>query len=92
MLVVRAWQTRWRYHVGMQAFKAHVRNGRIVVDEPTDLPDGTELYLLPIQEGDELDDGERAALHAALEEGEKELDAGQIVSEEELWARLRAIP
>ena len=76
----------------MQAFKAHVRNGRIVVDEPTDLPDGTELYLLPIQDGDELDDEERAALHAAIEESETELDAGQVVSEEELWARLRAIP
>ena len=76
----------------MQAFKAHVRNGRIVVDQPTDLPDGTELYLVPIQDGDELDEDERAALHAAIEEGEHELDAGQVVSEEELWARLRAIP
>ena len=76
----------------MQAFKAHVRNGRIVVDQPTDLPDGTELYLLPIQDGDELDDEERAALHAAIDEAENELDAGQVVSEEELWARLRAIP
>ena len=81
-----------RYHDSMQAFKAHVRNGRIVVDEPTDLPDGTELYLLPIEDGDELDDQERAALHAAIEEAEKELDGGQVVSEEELWARLRAIP
>lgn len=76
----------------MRAFKAHVENGRIVVDEPTDLPDGTELYVVPLREGDELDDDERAALHAAIEEAEGELDAGQVVSEEELWARLRAIP
>jgi hypothetical protein len=75
----------------MPAYKAHVKNGRIVVDEPTDLPEGTELYVLPIRDGDELDDEERAALHAAIEEGEQELDAGQAVSEEELWARLRAI-
>jgi hypothetical protein len=75
----------------MPVFKAYVRNGRIVVDQPTDLPDGTELYLLPIQDGDELNDEERAALHAAIEEAENELDAGQVVSEEELWARLRAI-
>jgi len=75
----------------MRAFKAHVRNGRIVVDKPTDLPDGTELYLLPIKDGDELGEEERAALHAAIEEAENELDAGQIVSEEDLWARLRAI-
>ncbi len=76
----------------MRTFKAHVENGRIVVDEPTDLPDGTELYVLPLREGDELDDDERAALHAALAEAEGELDAGHVVSEEELWARLRAIP
>lgn len=77
---------------GMRAFRAQVRNGRIVVDEPTDLPDGTEIYLLPIQDGADLDDEERAALHAAIEEAEKELDAGHVVSEQELWARLRAIP
>jgi hypothetical protein len=75
----------------MRAFKAHVKNGRIVVDEPTDLPDGTEVYLSLI-EGDELDDEERIALHASMEQAEKELDAGQLVSEAELWARLRTIP
>jgi hypothetical protein len=79
------------YDAGMRAFKAHVKNGRIVVDEPTDLPEGTEIYLLPI-EGDELDDEERIALHASMEQAEKELDAGQLVSEGELWARLRTIP
>jgi hypothetical protein len=75
----------------MRAFRGHVENGRIVVDEATDLPDGTELYLVPLREGDELDDDERAALHAAIAEAEGELDAGEVVSEEELWARLRAI-
>jgi hypothetical protein len=76
----------------VQAFKAHVRNGRIVVDQPTDLPDGTELYLLPIQDGDELNDEEHAALHASIEQAEKELDAGQVVSKEELWARASGHP
>src|SRR5512145_116629 len=28
---------------GMQALKAHVKSGRIIVDEPTDLPEGAEL-------------------------------------------------
>jgi hypothetical protein len=78
--------------VSMRALKAQVKDGRIVVDEPTDLPDGTEVYLLPVRDGDELDDAERAALHAALAEAEAELDAGLVVSEAELWARLRAIP
>jgi hypothetical protein len=26
---------------------ARVKNGRLLVDEPTDLPDGTELVLVP---------------------------------------------
>lgn len=38
----------------MNALKAHVENGRIVVDDPTDLPDGTELYVVPVDE--ELED------------------------------------
>ena len=76
----------------MRTFKAHVENGRIVVDDPTDLPDGTELYVLPLRERDELDDDERAALHAAIEDAEGEIDVGQVISEEELWASLRAIP
>jgi hypothetical protein len=29
----------------MQALKAHVRDGRIVIDEATDLPEGTELVV-----------------------------------------------
>ena len=40
---------------------------------------------------DELDDAERAELEAAIEESEAELDAGQVVTEEELWAQLRAL-
>jgi hypothetical protein len=29
---------------------ARVKNGRLLVDEPTDLPDGTELLLAPAAE------------------------------------------
>jgi len=36
MAVVYAWV--------VTALKAHVVNGRIVVDEPVDLPDGAEVY------------------------------------------------
>ncbi|HKY37724.1 MAG TPA: hypothetical protein VJN18_17400 [Polyangiaceae bacterium] len=82
----------------MHVPKIRVENGRIQIDEPTDLPNGTELYVVPAEQlegthaNDDLDDEERAELHASIEEAERELDAGQVVSEEELWARLRAIP
>ena len=56
----------------MQPLRAHVRKGRLVLDEPTNLPDGEEVELLPVDEvllagGDGLDDEERARLHESLE-------------------------
>jgi hypothetical protein len=37
----------------MQALKARVENGHLVLREPTDLPEGTELYLVAVSEEDE---------------------------------------
>jgi hypothetical protein len=56
----------------------------------TDLPDGAEGRVALVDD-DELDDDERAKLHAAIQEAEAELDAGQSFGEGELWTRLRAI-
>ena len=55
----------------MQPLKAHVHNWRLVLDEPTDLPEGEEVELVPLDEvldsgGDYLDDEERAALHRSI--------------------------
>lgn len=74
----------------MRALKAHVRGGRLLLDEPTDLPDGTEVRVAVIDD-DELDEGERARLHAVIQAGEAEIDAGHAVSESELLARLRTL-
>jgi predicted transcriptional regulator len=38
-----------------------------------------------------LDDGERAELHAALDEAEEDAAAGRVVTEAEVWATLRAM-
>lgn len=73
----------------MRALKAHVKAGRLLHNEPTDLPDGAEVRAALVDD-DDLDDGERAKLHAAILAAEDELDAGQVVSEGELWSRLRA--
>ncbi len=61
----------------MRALKAHVRGGRLVLDEPTDLPDGTEVELVAMD--DELDPEERARLDAALERSRAQARAGQLV-------------
>ena len=75
--------------VDMQALKAHVKGGRLLLDEPTDLPEGAEVQVA-IVDGDELDAKERSELHTAIAAAEAEIDAGQAVSEEEFWAILRA--
>ena len=66
--------------------RARVSNGRLVVDEPTTLPEGTEIELVALD--DDLDDEERARLHAALEASEEDFRAGRVVDGEEVIARL----
>ncbi|WP_437675728.1 hypothetical protein [Sorangium sp. So ce131] len=68
--------------------RARVRNGRLCVDEPTDLPDGAEVELRAV-DGDNLDDLDRARLHAALDRAEDQLSAGRYVAGEEVIARLK---
>jgi hypothetical protein len=72
------------------ALKAHVRNGRIVVDEPVDLPDGSELrvYLYDAA-SDGMGPEERAALEQALERSLAQADAGDLVDAEEVLAELQ---
>ena len=74
----------------MQGLKARVVNGRIVVDQPTVLPDGTELDLAIVEPGDELDDAERAALHAALADAWGSARAGKLAPAEDLLRKLRS--
>jgi len=70
--------------------RATVRNGRLVVDQPTDLPEGTVLDLVVDDEGDQLDDAEREALNAAISRSLAQADAGRTASAEEILQRLRA--
>lgn len=70
--------------------KARVQAGRLVVDEPTDLPEGTEVELLPLDPGDWLDDADRAALHAALRESNADVAAGRLIDATDLLRQLRS--
>jgi hypothetical protein len=60
----------------MIRLKAQVRGGRLVVDEPTDLPEGAEVELIAADSWDDLDDDERERLHAALASSEDDVHAG----------------
>jgi hypothetical protein len=61
----------------MSTIRARVRNGRLIVDEPTSLPDGTELDLVFDDAGDGLDKAERAALDAAITRAWASVQAGE---------------
>lgn len=72
----------------MHALKAQVRNGRIVIDEPTDLPDGAELEVVVID--DELSTEERAELHASLDRALDDSEAGRSMDAWEYLKQYRA--
>jgi hypothetical protein len=67
--------------------RGRVANGRLIVDEPTDLPEGAEVELRVVD--DELDEEERARLHAALEASEDDFRAGRVVPGADVIAGLR---
>jgi hypothetical protein len=61
----------------MSALKALVRNGRIVVDEPTDLPEGTELELVTsVADDDDISDEDRRQLDEVLRQAHEKVMAG----------------
>ena len=72
-----------------QPLKAHVQNGRLVLDEPTDLPEGTEVELAVIDDG-EFEPEERARLIEAIEEAEADIARGDYVDGFAFIAELRA--
>ena len=59
----------------MQALKVQVKNGRLTLDEPTDLPDGAEIEVIVID--DELSSEERTELHASLDRALDDSEAGR---------------
>jgi len=69
--------------------KARVQAGRLIVDEPTNLPEGTEVRLLPLDPGDWLDDEDRAALHEALGQSEADLKTGRLLDAADVLKGLR---
>ena len=62
----------------MSPLRARVQNGRIVLDDPTTLREGTLIDLVADDEGDDLTDAERRALHEALLASGKSADAGRL--------------
>ena len=80
----------------MQPLKAHVRNGRLLLDEPTDRPDGAVVDLVELDDvlagdGDALDAEELAALDRELEASFADEESGRLIDLAEVMADLRSI-
>lgn len=78
------------YLVLVTALKAHVVNGKIVVDEPVDLPDGSELrvYLYDAA-ADGMSADERAVLEQRLERSLQQANDGNLIDADEVIDELR---
>lgn len=70
--------------------RALVKEGRVRIDEPTTLPEGTVLDLVLDDEGDDLDEAERRALHARLLDSLAAAQQGKVNDAAEILKELRA--
>jgi hypothetical protein len=77
-----------------QPLRARVRNGRLVLDEPTDLPEGEEVELV-LAHADDMDDDlsedERKQLDESIAVSFEQAKNGQLIDGDEVLAKLRAI-
>jgi hypothetical protein len=62
----------------MSPLRARVEKGRLLLDEPTTLPEGTVVDVVTDDEGDDLTDDERRALHDALSAFWKSVEARRL--------------
>jgi hypothetical protein len=70
----------------MMTVRARVKNGRLVVDEPTDLPEGTEVELATVDDETwDLTPEQRPELRSRMDGA----DRGELVPAAEVFARLR---
>jgi hypothetical protein len=62
----------------MSPLRARVEKGRLVLDEPTTLPEGMVVDLVVDDEGDDLTNEERHILHEMLSTSWKSAEAGHL--------------
>jgi hypothetical protein len=70
--------------------KGRVNAGRLIVDEPTDLPAGTAIELLPLDPEEWVDENDRAALHQALKDSDEDVKSGRLVDADVILRELRS--
>ena len=78
------------YRCSMKTLKAKVHNGRLILDEPCEYPEGTVIDLVMADGGDDLDPEERAALEASLDRSWEQAKGGKTRPAAEIVEELRA--
>lgn len=77
----------------MQTLRACVRNGRLVLDEPTDLPEGHVVELVRADEvlnaTDDLEEAEREELRASIRESIRQANEGNTIDAADALADIR---
>ena len=77
----------------MSVLHGRVQGGRIVIEEPVDLPEGAEVRLAlvdPANDDEQLDAEDRARLEAALARGRQEIAEGKGIPADQVVAALWA--
>lgn len=69
--------------------RARVVKGRLVVDQPTRLPEGTVLDLVADDEGDPMSEAERKSINARIDSAWRSAGKGKIRPAAALLAELR---
>ena len=69
--------------------KGTVRDGRIVVDEPTDLPEGTVLHLVLDDGADAMQQEEIDAINASIAKSLEQARAGMLIPADDVIRQLR---
>ncbi|MGH9318990.1 MAG: hypothetical protein ACRD3V_03750 [Vicinamibacteria bacterium] len=74
----------------MSGIRVKVKDGRLLLDEPTHLPEGTVLDLVVDDEGDDLTREERHALNDAISRAWDSAGAGRLKAAKAIVDELRA--
>jgi hypothetical protein len=74
----------------MSGLRARVKKGRLVLDEPTTLPEGTVIDLVIDDDPeDDLDEAERRARDESIRQGLEDAKAGRTRPASEILEELR---
>lgn len=77
-------------YLGVMTLRAHVKGGRLVLDEPTELPEGTEVELVAVDDIDTMDDAERAHLFGFIADSIRKHEPAAGVPAAEVMADVRS--